>query len=245
MTLQTPEGKPFEVDLDLRPFGRTGPISMSIRSAELYYESYGRIWERFALVRARPVAGDPFLGKRFMKEVATPFVYASADYRLVEEIKMMKQRIAAEARKRLTKGFDVKRGEGGIREVEFTVQSLIILLGSRNTFLRERNTFRGIWKLSQKGIFSDEEALFLERAYAFLRELEHRIQLRSCIQTHTLTDQEIPFIARAMDYASAGDFLRDLELYRRGVKEIFEGLVPEKRREELLPVQVALITRRS
>ncbi len=242
MTLQTPEGKPFAVDLDLRPFGKTGPVSMSLRSAELYYESYGRIWERFALLRARHVAGDPSLGRRFMREVVAPFVYASADYRLVEEIKMMKQRVSAEARRKLVKGFDVKRGEGGIREIEFTVQSLIILLGSRSPFLRERNTFRGIWKLNQKGVFSDEEASFLERAYAFLRELEHRIQLKNCIQTHTLTDQDVPFIARALGYESVGDFLRELELYRSGVREIFDGLIPEKRREELEAVQVALIT---
>ncbi len=242
MTLQTPEGKPFEVDLDLRPFGKTGPISMSLRSAELYYESYGRIWERFALLRARPVAGDLSLGRRFMREVVTPFVYASADYRLVEEIKMMKRRVSAEARKKLTKGYNVKTGEGGIREIEFTVQALIILLGSRSPFLRERNTFRGIWKLNQKGVFSDEEASFLERAYAFLRELEHRIQLRNCIQTQTLTEQDVPFLSKALGYESAGDFLRELELFRSGVKEIFDGLVPEKRREELKPVQVALIT---
>ncbi len=241
MSLQTPEGKPYEVDLDLRPFGKTGPISMSIRSAELYYESYGRVWEKFALLRARPVAGDMELGERFMSEVVRPFVYSSADYRLVEEIRMMKRRVEAEAKKRFVKGYNVKTGEGGIREVEFTVQSLIILLGSKSEFIRERNTFRGIWKLRQKGVFSDEEALFLERAYTFLRELEHRIQLRRCIQTQTMTEEDIPFLAKALDYEEE-DFKRELETFKAGVREIFEGLVPEKKEEELSPVQIALIT---
>ena len=241
MSAQTSEGKPYEVDLDLRPFGKTGPISMSLRSAELYYESYGRIWERFALLRARPVAGDRELGESFMKEVVRPFVYSSADYRLIEEIRMMKRRIEAEARKRLRKGYNVKTGEGGIREVEFSVQALVILLGSRSTFLRESNTFRAIWKLNQKGVFSDEEALLLERAYAFLRDLEHRIQLKNCLQIQTLSEEDVPYLSKALGYEE-GEFLKRLEEYRKGVREIFEGLVPERKEEELEPIQIALIT---
>ena len=242
MTTQTQEGKPYEVDLDLRPFGKTGPITMSLRSAELYYESYGRVWERFALLRARPVAGDMELGERFMKEVVTPFVYSSADYKLVEEIKLMKQRIEAEAKKKFLKGYNVKTGEGGIREIEFTVQSLVILLGNRSGFVRESNTFRAIWKLNQKGVFSDEEALFLERAYAFLRELEHRIQMRKCLQTQVLNEREIPYYAKVLGFESEEDFRKGLEETRKGVKEIFEGLIPERREEKLEPVQIALIT---
>ncbi len=242
LSSQTIEGKPFEVDLDLRPFGKTGPLSMSLRSAELYYESYGRIWERFALLRARPVAGDQELGRRFVKEVVNPFVYASADYRLVEEIKLMKKRISAEAEKKLFKGYNVKSGEGGIREIEFTVQSLIILLGSKNPFLRERNTFRAIWKLNQKGIFSDEEATFLEKAYAFMRALEHRIQLRNCLQSHILTESEIPYLAKFLGYSSTEEFFAEFNFYRKGVKSIFEELIPEQKKEELQPIQIALIT---
>jgi len=242
MTTQTPEGKPYEVDLDLRPFGKTGPITMSLRSAELYYESYGRVWERFALLRARPVAGDRELGERFMKEVVRPFVYASADYKLVEEIKLMKKRIEAESKKKFLKGFNVKTGEGGIREVEFTVQSLIILLGGKSKFLRESNTFRGIWKLNQKGVFSDDEALFLERAYAFLRDTEHRIQLRKCIQTQVLSEADIPQIAKFLGYKTEEDFRKDLQAVREGVKEIFNSLIPERKEESLDPVQIALIT---
>ncbi len=242
LTAKTSEGQALNVDLELRPFGKTGPVTMSIRSAELYYESYGRIWERFALLRTRPVAGDMILGKRFLKEVVNPFVYSSADYKLVAEIKNMKRQIEAEARKRLGKGFNVKTGEGGIREIEFTVHAISILAGAKNKFLRERNTFRSIWKLCQRGIFSDEEALFLERAYEFLRTLEHRIQLRSCLQNHTFKTEEAEFYAKAMGFEDHEKFIEELERVREGVKKIFESLIPERKEEELDPIQVALIT---
>ncbi len=242
MTTHTPEGKPYEVDLDLRPFGKTGPMSMSLRSAELYYESYGRVWERFALLRARPVAGDLELGEKFMKEVVEPFVYSSADYKLIEEIKLMKKRIEAEGKKKFLKGFNVKTGEGGIREIEFTVQSLVILLGSKSRFLRESNTFRGIWKLNQRGVFSDEEALFLERAYEFLRNLEHKIQMNRCLQTQVLSEQDRQKIGRFLGYLSVQDFLKDLEEVRKGVKDIFKSLIPERKEDSFEPIQIALIT---
>ena len=240
MGTTTEEGKPYEVDMDLRPFGKSGPISMSLRSAELYYESYGRIWERFALLRARPVAGDKALGEKFMKEVVKPFVFRSADYKLVEEIRMMKSRIEAESKKRLMRGYNVKTGEGGIREVEFTVQSLCILLGYRNPLLRESNTFRAIWKLHQKGVFSDEEALFLEDAYTFLRDLEHRIQMKNCLQTQVLTQEE--FFAKALGFENVDDFLEKLDQIKKGVREIFDSLIPEKKERNLQPIQIALLT---
>ncbi len=241
MTTQTQEGKPYEVDLDLRPFGKTGPISMSLRSAELYYESYGRVWERFALLRARPVAGDMDLGERFMKEVVKPFVFASADYKLINEIRLMKQRIEAEGKKKFIKGYNVKTGKGGIREIEFTVQSLVILLGHKSPFVREKNTFRAIWKLNQKGVFSDQEAVFLERSYAFLRDLEHRIQLKKCIQTQTMSEEDVPYLSKAMGM-SEGEFREELKSVKEGVSEIFNSLVPEKKERDLSPIQIALIT---
>ena len=239
---ETTEGSAFKVDLDLRPFGKTGPITMSLRSAELYYESYGRIWERFALLRSRPVAGDMNLGRKFIREVVVPFVYSSADYKLVAEIKSMKKRIEAEAKKKLQKGFNVKTGDGGIREIEFTIHAISILAGSKNKFLREKNTFRAIWKLCQRGIFSNDEAVFLEHAYAFLRNLEHKIQLKNCTQTHTLREEDVGQIARWMGYEKEQDFRDSLEEVRCGIREIFDSLIPEKKEEEPDTLQVALIT---
>ncbi len=241
MTQMTPEGKPYEVDLDLRPFGKSGPISMSLRSAELYYESYGRTWERFALLRARYCAGDEELYKAFEREVKEPFVFRkSVDYRILDEIRLIKAQIASEARKRLLGKESIKTGEGGIREVEFAVQSLVLLLGGKFPFLRESNTFRTIWRLSQKGVFSNEEALFLERAYEFLRRLEHKVQMLNCTQTQNLSDGDMPRLAKAMG-------MQELELrekyqeFKKGVSLIFSQIMPSQEEEELHPIQRALL----
>ncbi len=241
MTQITPEGKPYEVDLDLRPFGKSGPISMSLRSAELYYESYGRTWERFALLRARYCAGDEELYRAFEREVKEPFVFRkSVDYRILEEIQLIKAQIASEAKKRLLGKNNIKTGEGGIREVEFTVQSIVLLLGGKSPFLRESNTFRAIWKLNQKGVFSNEEAIFLERAYEFLRRLEHRLQLHSCTQTQSFSENDISRIARHMKMKEQ-ELIAYYEKYTKGVSLIFSQIMPSQEEEELHPIQRALL----
>lgn len=241
MTTQTQEGKPYEVDLDLRPFGRSGPISMSLRSAELYYESYGRTWERFALLRARYSAGDEELYRAFEKEIKEPFVFRkSVDYNLLEEIRLMKSQIASQAKKKSLSGTSVKTGEGGIREVEFTVQALVILLGGRHPFLRESNTFRAIWKLSQRGIFSSDEALFLERAYEFLRRLEHAVQVFQCTQKHTFTEQDLERIAKHM-HTDKESLLNLYKLYTQKTNQMFMGVMPSLEEEELHPIQRAIL----
>ncbi|RUM29722.1 MAG: glutamine-synthetase adenylyltransferase, partial [Aquifex sp.] len=241
MNTQTPEGVPYFVDLDLRPFGKSGPLSMPLRSAELYYESYGRIWERFALLRARHCAGDEELAKRFMKEVVEPFVFGPADYKVVEEIRLMKKRIEAEAKKKFIKGYNVKTGEGGIREVEFSVQSLVILLGSKTPILRESNTYRAIYKLLQKGVFSAEEAQRLEESYTFLRKLEHRIQLRECLQTQVLKESEKETFAKFLGFESKREFEEKLRETKAFVKSVFSQILPEKEEGELDELQEAVI----
>ena len=241
MGTQTSEGLPYKVDLDLRPFGKSGPISMSLRSAELYYESYGRVWEKFALLRARYSAGDRELAERFLKEVVEPFVFSGIDYKIVEEIRLMKKRIEAEAKKKFTKGFNVKTGEGGIREIEFSVQSLVILLGAKTPIVREKNTYRAIYKLYNRGVFSSQEAEFLEKAYTFLRKLEHRIQLKECIQTQLLKDTDKPLIAKYLGYENPEDFEKDLNYYASGVRKIFEQILP-KEEESLDELQEAVLS---
>ncbi|MCS7307098.1 MAG: glutamine-synthetase adenylyltransferase [Aquificaceae bacterium] len=241
MTQVTPEGKPYELDLDLRPFGKSGPVSISLRSAELYYESYGRAWERFALLRARYSAGDEELYRDFEKDVKEPFVFRKyVDYRIIEEIRLIKAQIVSEAKKRLISKHNVKTGEGGIRELEFTVQSLVLLLGGKFPFLRESNTFRAIWKLNQKGVFSNEEALLLERAYEFLRRLEHKIQLYSCVPTQSFSEEDSKRFAMAMDMEERS-FLESYKNFKKGVSTIFSGIVPSAEEKELHPLQRALL----
>ncbi len=243
LTKITPEGKPYEVDLDLRPFGKSGPITMSLRSAELYYESYGRTWERFALLRARPVAGKVELYHYFWSEIQLPFVYKQpADPKLVDEIRLMKKKMEALAGKRFLNRINLKTCRGGIREVEFTVQALQILLGKDSPFLRERNTFRAIWKLHQKGVFSDEEAYELEKAYTFLRRLEHRLQLKECVQTQNLRGEDAPFLAKVLGFKDEKHFWDTFNGHTERVHSIFENLLPERREERLSPVAEAVIT---
>ncbi len=237
----TKEGVAYEVDLDLRPFGKSGAIAISLRSAELYYESYGRTWERFALLRARPVAGDKELGNRFIEEIVVPFVYRkSIDYKIIEDIRFMKAKIDAEAKRKTIKEYDVKTGRGGIRELEFAVQTLILLLGGKHPFLRESNTFRAIWKLHQKGIFSSEEVLFLEKAYNFLRKLEHRIQLLRCLHTQKLSFKSTEAVAKAMSMG-AREFSEQLDYFKEGVFKIFRHVVSSKEEKSLTPLQEAVI----
>ncbi|MCX8164485.1 MAG: glutamine-synthetase adenylyltransferase [Aquificaceae bacterium] len=241
MTQITPEGKPYEVDLDLRPFGKSGPISMSLRGAELYYESYGRTWERFALLRARYCAGNENLYKAFDNEVREPFVFRkSVDYRIVDEIRLIKAQIASEAKKKFLSKHNVKTGEGGIREAEFAVQSLILLLGGKFPFLKESNTFRAIWKLNQKGVFSNEEALFLERAYEFLRRLEHKVQIHNCVPTQSFSDSDIDRLAKTMGMEKRA-FMETYREFMSGISLIFSSIMPSQKEEELYPIQRVLL----
>jgi glutamate-ammonia-ligase adenylyltransferase len=241
MTSITPEGKPYEVDLDLRPFGKSGPISMSLRSAELYYESYGRMWERFALLRARYSAGDPELYRAFEREVKEPFVFRkSIDYRVLEEIRLIKAQINAQAKKGLLNKINVKTGEGGIREVEFMVQAMVLLFGGKFPFLRESNTIRALWKLHQKGIFSMEEVEFLESAYVFLRKLEHRIQMKNCTQNHAFSPQEVPLLAKLMDM-DVEEFQRRFQEYTKRISQMFYNMLPAQEEKELDPLMAYLL----
>lgn len=241
MNTTTPEGKPYEVDLDLRPFGKSGPISMSLRSAELYYESYGRTWERFALLRSRFSAGDEELYNAFERDVRVPFVFKrSTDWKVIEEIKLMKAQITAQAKGSTFGGLNIKTGDGGIRELEFAVQSLVLLLGGKQSFLRESNTFKAVWRLSQKGVFSDVESSFLEEAYEFLRKVEHKIQTFKCLQSQRLSKEDIPTIAKMLGYKKE-EFERKLNYYMEGVSKIFSSIVPSEEYEELKPIQQVVL----
>ncbi len=242
MNAITPEGKPYEVDLDLRPFGKSGPLSMSIRSMELYYESYGRTWERFVLLRSRYCAGDEELYHTFERDIKTPFVFRKTiDYRILEEIRLIKNQISAQAKKSIGDKVNVKTGEGGIREVEFAVQSLVVLLGGKIPFLRESNTFRAIWRLNKRGIFSDEEAKTLEKAYEFLRRFEHAIQMSRCIQTQSFSQKDLGTLAKVLQMDE--EQLKTLyKHYTQQVSRIFNNIIPSQEEEELHPVQQAIIS---
>ena len=240
----TPEGRVFRVDMRLRPDGRAGALVYSLRGYELYYESWGQTWERMALIKARSVAGDGAVGKAFLELVA-PFVYRqSIDYSAIGEIRAIKDRINAN----IALGGDsfrhVKLGYGGIREIEFIVQTFQLLYGAGDVWIRESNTLRALQRLAERGHLTREEHAALAKAYTFLRTVEHRLQILHHLQTHTLPpDQdELAKLARRLGYSlnrspdPAADLRRDYHLHVEAVRRIYDQVLREPERgEEAVP----------
>lgn len=225
LSLNTETGFAYRVDLRLRPEGQRGDIALALRGYEMYYESWGRAWERAMLLRARPVAGDMALGREFM-ETIRPFVYRKyLDFSSIEEIKGLKTRIDAAFKKG-----DIKRGYGGIREIEFFAQALQLIYAGREPLLRERSTLKVLHLLLQKGLIGQEDYSVLSDNYRFLRTLEHRIQQVNDIQTHTLpsAEQELNALARKMGFSGRVEFTEALDQRRTGVRAIYTSLFAEQ-----------------
>ena len=173
----TEDGFVFRVDLNLRPDGQNGPIVNSVRAAELYYQSFGRTWERNALVKARPAAGDLAVGDELLRQLE-PFVWRrSLDLDVLAEIQAMKARI--DARAGAEGKDDLKLGKGGIREAEFFVSALQLLHGGRaeGKALRERAVLPALERLLFAGVVPAKDGDALADAYLFLRRAEHRVQM--------------------------------------------------------------------
>lgn len=228
----TEEGPLFRVDLGLRPGGKDGALIVTVDAAELYYQSFGSPWERWALLRAHPVAGDWDVGQEFMNRI-DPFVFRSSlDYSSLEDIRQMKARIEQEARWRSSHGMDVKIGQGGIRELEFLAQTLQIVHAGRRPALRLRTTLECLQASGREGILGLEEANALCDAYRFLRQVEHRVQMVHLQHTHRLpsNERELRRIACLMGYGNGrgvNGFLDDLKEHTRRVRKAFSDLVAQ------------------
>jgi glutamate-ammonia-ligase adenylyltransferase len=182
----TAEGIAFRVDPTLRPGGRAGALARSLESTLDYYERLSATWERQAMIKARPVAGDAGLGDGFVRGVA-PFVYpADLAAHAIDEVRRTKVRLEEYIRARGKELTEVKRGRGGIRDIEFAVQLLQIVHGRRDPVLREPNTLRALAALAAEGYVAHADAEALADAYRFLRRLEHRLQIVRDLQTHDL-----------------------------------------------------------
>ncbi len=179
----TGDGFVFRVDLRLRPEGGSGAICNSLAAAESYYETFGRTWERQALLRARPAAGDLDLGARFLRTVE-PFVFPrSSGPRTLDEVRSLRQQFVDSTRH---PGWNVKLGQGGIRDVELVAQALQLLYAGKRPDLRERATLPALHKLGLAGLLTAQEVRTLTGAYHLWRAVEHRIQLEQGAQTHEL-----------------------------------------------------------
>jgi glutamate-ammonia-ligase adenylyltransferase len=185
-----PEGQAFRVDLRLRPDGTQGQLALSLLSYEAYYARLGQTWEKMALLKARPIAGDPQLGEEFMALIQ-PFIYQRhLDPEGIRQLQAMKQQIDTQVADKNQSRTDVKLGLGGIREIEFFVQILQLLFGGRYPALQERHSLRALTKLHAAGLMSAQVETTLRQMYCYLRRLEHRLQMEQGSQTHVLPRQE-------------------------------------------------------
>jgi glutamate-ammonia-ligase adenylyltransferase len=229
----TEDGFVWRVDLRLRPEGARGPLVNSLAAAERYYETWGRTWERAALLRARPVAGSIELGREVLAALG-PFVWRrEVNPGLADEMIALVARARAENASDPER--DLKLGVGGIRETEFFVQSLQLIWGGREPSLRSSNTLDALRKLRARGLVTDREGREMADAYLALRRLEHRVQFATNIQTHALPRPGEPLlerIARSMGFSGVVELERDLDKTRRRVAARFASLSREKRAQE-------------
>ena len=227
----TADGFSHRVDLRLRPFGNAGRIALSFAAMEQYFQREGRDWERYAWQKARPVAGDSAAGERFLGTLR-PFVYRRyLDYGALDGLREMKAAIAAEvARKELAD--DIKRGPGGIREIEFLVQALQLIRGGREPALRERRLLPALSALVAAGHVEAATGAALRDAYRFLRRLENRLQMLRDAQTHALPgdDEDRARIAAGLGYQDWSALRRDLDAHRTRVAAEFDVLLAPRRR---------------
>ncbi|MDD5286499.1 MAG: bifunctional [glutamate--ammonia ligase]-adenylyl-L-tyrosine phosphorylase/[glutamate--ammonia-ligase] adenylyltransferase [Desulfuromonadaceae bacterium] len=239
----TEDGFVFRVDVGLRPEGKSGDMAVSLRSAEVYYESWGQSWERTAMLKARPVAGSLELGDHLLKTLQ-PFVYRKyLDYNLIEDMKQMKQKIDASLSRSMEGDINLKLGRGGIREIEFFIQALQLVYAGKNPKLRERNSLYALDTLLAAGLIPREDHSKLHEAYRFLRSVEHRIQMVQERQTHNLPtkEEEIKALARRCGYLQTNGlsrFRQVLEEHRNNVSVIYGTLFhsrDEKLQQDLNP----------
>jgi [glutamine synthetase] adenylyltransferase / [glutamine synthetase]-adenylyl-L-tyrosine phosphorylase len=225
---RTADGYVFRVDLRLRPDPSSTQIAISTEAALDYYESRGQNWERAALIKARPSAGDPETGARFMRELS-PFIWRKyLDYAAVADVHAMKQQIHAYRGhgEIAVEGHNIKLGRGGIREIEFFVQTQQLIAGGRHPALRGRATVETLAALAADGWIDATARDELTAAYGFLRRVEHRLQMIADEQTHTLpADREgLDEFARFLGFENRDDFGAVLLAHLRAVEKHYVRL---------------------
>ena len=214
MEERTADGYVFRTDLRLRPDPSATPMALTVSAAESYYESLGQNWERAAMIKARPVAGDLALGHAFLTHIR-PFVWRKyLDFAAIQDIHSIKRQINAHRGGRTVEvdGHNIKIGKGGIREIEFFAQTQQLIWGGRQPELRQRKTCDVLQALTLAGHVARQTADEMIEAYYFLRRLEHRLQMVDDQQTQTMPDQpeRMEAIARFSGYADIASFREDI-----------------------------------
>jgi len=224
----TPEGYVLRVDLRLRPASEISPLAVPRGAALAHYQSLAMAWERAAFTRARPAAGDIAAGEAFL-EAIRPFVWRQTlDFGAIDEIRALTRRIreTQSGPDVPAPGFDVKRGRGGIREVEFFVQTHQLIHGGRDPSLRVRGTRAALEALVQAGRIEPDHAALLGNNYDRLRTVEHRLQMINDRQTHSLPEGEaLDAVAQLDGLADGAALLSDLAEVTEGTAAIYEQLI--------------------
>jgi glutamate-ammonia-ligase adenylyltransferase len=243
---RTEDGYVFRVDLRLRPDPSSTQIAISTAAALDYYESRGQNWERAALIKARACAGDLGAGERFLRDLS-PFIWRKyLDYAAIAHVHEMKQQIHAYRGhgEIAVEGHNIKLGRGGIREIEFFVQTQQLIAGGRHTELRERGTLVTLSALATDGWIDRQARDELAAAYDFLRTVEHRLQMMADEQTHTLpaSPEALEVFARFLGFRSRDEFADALLVHLRNVErhyvKLFEqgpALLAQQRRLSFEP----------
>ena len=218
----TSDGYVLRVDLRLRPDPGATPVAISTLAAENYYESMGQNWERAAMIKARPMAGDLEVGRRFLEHLA-PFIWRrNLDYAAIQDVHSIKRQIHSHRGfgQIAIEGHNIKLGRGGIRDIEFFAQTQQLIAGGRDPGLRQSETCAALAALAEAGWIEPTVADELVAAYAFHRRLEHRIQMIGDEQTHSLPSEPegIDLMARFSGYGDTGEFRAEL-LRRMGTVE--------------------------
>ena len=188
----------------LRPWGQVGPLVTTVKGHLAYLSQHARLWEKQALLKARPVAGDYAVGERFL-EAAWPLVYQLSQAQARADIHAMKQRTEAYLRQNGRNWGEVKLGEGSIRDVEFVVQYLQLIHGAQHPEVRGGHTLQVLAHLAQDGLLTADEQRVLADGYVFLRTVEHYLQILDYRQTYTLpaAPGELAYLAHRLGFEGA------------------------------------------
>ena len=224
----TADGFVFRVDLRLRPDPGATPVTISVDAALGYYESMGQNWERAVYIKARPIAGDMAAGERFLADLS-PYIWRRYfDFAAIEDVHSMKRQMHAVRghAEIAAQGHNLKLGRGGIREIEFFVQTQQLIAGGRDGDLRGRRTVDMLQVLAAKQWISAQTAERLTASYEYLRRMEHRLQMRLDEQTQTLPKDEAGFAAFAhfAGHENPDDFVAEFTGHLRGVTEEYARL---------------------
>lgn len=231
---QTGEGATYRVDLRLRPHGRVGPLALSVADTVRYYQTEAADWERQVLIRSRAGAGEADLFGAMFKQV-DKYVFSESQSvaAALKSVRRSKQKIDLEHIN--DKGFDVKLGKGGIREIEFIAQALQLAYGGRDRWVRASHTLISLGRLADRGLIEDQELSQLYDGYEFLRRLEHILQMENGLQTHLVPNDDIrrSLVARRMRFPNIDAFNSELESRSTKVHIVFRRVFSDENIESV------------